>query len=58
LDAGRLRMRKVSVLPASKNLYNSGHVPADKIMRLHARTAVIENGFLWLPDEAHWIADY
>jgi predicted phage terminase large subunit-like protein len=30
----------------------------DKIMRLHAQTATIENGFVHLPEEAHWIADY
>ena len=27
-------------------------------MRLHAQTAVIENGFVLLPDEAPWLADY
>jgi predicted phage terminase large subunit-like protein len=30
----------------------------DKIMRLHAQTATIENGFVHLPVEAHWLADY
>lgn len=30
----------------------------DKIMRLHAQTATIENGFVHLPEEAHWLADY
>ena len=30
----------------------------DKIMRLHAQTATIENGFVWLPEQAHWLADY
>jgi hypothetical protein len=29
----------------------------DKIMRLHAETATIENGFVWLPEEAPWLAD-
>ena len=29
----------------------------DKSMRLHAQSAVIENGFVWLPDEAPWLAD-
>jgi hypothetical protein len=29
-----------------------------KIMRLHAQTATIENGFVHLPEEAHWLADY
>ena len=27
-------------------------------MRLHAETATIENGFVWLPQEALWLADY
>jgi predicted phage terminase large subunit-like protein len=27
-------------------------------MRLHAQTAAIENGFVHLSDEAHWLADY
>ncbi len=27
-------------------------------MRLFAQTATIENGFVWLPDEAPWLADY
>jgi hypothetical protein len=26
-------------------------------MRLHAQTATIENGFVWLPDEVPWLAD-
>ena len=30
----------------------------DKIMRLHAQSAVIENGFVHLPAEAPWLADY
>ena len=30
----------------------------DKIMRLHAQSAVIENGFVFVPDEAPWLADY
>jgi predicted phage terminase large subunit-like protein len=30
----------------------------DKIMRMHAQTAAIENGFVYLPLEAHWLADY
>jgi predicted phage terminase large subunit-like protein len=25
----------------------------DKVMRLHAQTATIENGFVYLPNEAH-----
>ncbi len=30
----------------------------DKVMRFHAQTGTIENGFVWLPEEAHWLADY
>jgi hypothetical protein len=30
----------------------------DKIMRLHAQRATIENGFVFLPDEVPWLADY
>jgi predicted phage terminase large subunit-like protein len=30
----------------------------DKIMRLHAQTAMIENGFVHLPKEAGWLAEY
>jgi predicted phage terminase large subunit-like protein len=31
---------------------------ADKIMRMHAQTAMIENGFVHLPKEAAWLAAY
>jgi predicted phage terminase large subunit-like protein len=31
---------------------------ADKVMRMIAQTAMIENGFVHLPREAHWLADY
>jgi predicted phage terminase large subunit-like protein len=35
------------------------YVPAgDKQMRLYAQTATIENGFVYLPREAPWLADY
>jgi predicted phage terminase large subunit-like protein len=30
----------------------------DKILRLHAQSAVIENGFVFVPEEAPWLADY
>jgi len=30
----------------------------DKIMRLHAQTAIIENGFGHLPEAAPWLAEY
>jgi predicted phage terminase large subunit-like protein len=31
---------------------------ADKIMRMHAQTATIENGFVHLPEAAPWLAEY
>jgi predicted phage terminase large subunit-like protein len=30
----------------------------DKIMRLHAQTGMIENGFVHLPETASWLAEY
>ena len=30
----------------------------NKVMRLHAQTAIIENGFVSLPKEASWLAEY
>jgi predicted phage terminase large subunit-like protein len=30
----------------------------DKEMRLRAQTATIENGFVYLPREAHWLSEY
>lgn len=30
----------------------------DKVMRMHSVTSTIENGFVHLPDKAHWLADY
>jgi hypothetical protein len=30
----------------------------DKIMRLHSVTSTIENGFVYLPHEADWLAVY
>jgi len=30
----------------------------DKIMRLNAQTAVIENGFVHIPEAAPWVAEY
>jgi predicted phage terminase large subunit-like protein len=30
----------------------------DKVMRMHAQTAVIENGFVHLPQAAPWLAEY
>jgi hypothetical protein len=30
----------------------------DKTMRLHAQTAVIENGFVHIPETAPWLAEY
>src|SRR6516225_8531466 len=31
---------------------------SDKVMRMHAQTAMIENGFVYLPDAAPWLAQY
>jgi phage terminase large subunit-like protein len=36
---------------------DSGHLAADKIMRLHVQTAAIENGFVVLPEAAPRRAD-
>ena len=30
----------------------------DKIMRLHAQTAMIDNGFVYIPEAAPWLAEY
>ncbi|HVH89566.1 MAG TPA: phage terminase large subunit, partial [Terriglobales bacterium] len=30
----------------------------DKIMRMHSVTSTIENGFVYLPETAHWLAEY
>jgi predicted phage terminase large subunit-like protein len=30
----------------------------DKVMRLHAQTAMIENGFVHIPESAFWLAEY
>jgi predicted phage terminase large subunit-like protein len=34
------------------------HPQTDKVMRMHAQTAMIENGFVHLPDTAPWLAPY
>jgi predicted phage terminase large subunit-like protein len=31
---------------------------SDKVMRMHAQTAMIEHGFVHLPKEAAWLAEY
>jgi predicted phage terminase large subunit-like protein len=37
----------------------TGYKPeCDKIMRLHAQTAMIENGFVHIPEAAPWLAEY
>jgi len=37
----------------------AGYQPTtDKIMRLHAQTALIENRFVRIPQEAPWLAEY
>lgn len=30
----------------------------DKIMRMHSVTSTIENGFVHIPEQAHWLAEY
>jgi predicted phage terminase large subunit-like protein len=30
----------------------------EKTMRLHSVTSTIENGFVYLPDKAEWLAEY
>ena len=30
----------------------------DKIMRLHAQTGIIENGLVYIPETAPWLAEY
>jgi predicted phage terminase large subunit-like protein len=37
----------------------TGYQPTtDKTMRLHAQTALIENGFVRIPEDAPWLAEY
>ena len=31
---------------------------SDKVMRMHAQTAMLENGFVHVPDAAPWLAQY
>ncbi|MFZ2109014.1 MAG: phage terminase large subunit [Roseiarcus sp.] len=35
-----------------------GDHEGDKVMRLFAQTATIENGFVHLPEAAHWLPDH
>ena len=30
----------------------------DKIIRMHAQTGLIENGFVYIPETAPWLAEY
>ena len=30
----------------------------DKVMRMHAQTAMIENGFVLIPETTPWLAEY
>jgi predicted phage terminase large subunit-like protein len=32
--------------------------PGDKVMRMHSQSALIENGFVYLPKEAPWLDEY
>lgn len=39
--------------------YVTGYVPSgDKVMRMHAQTALIENGSVYLPTSAYWLDEY
>ena len=65
LPAGDLIEDKASGTQLIQELIASGlsHVTGvkpdgDKIMRPHAQSAVIENDFVWLPDEGRWLANY
>ena len=58
---------KASGTQLLQDLSNEGHVNAtpysppagaDKIMRLHAQTALFENGKVLLPKEAPWLHEY
>lgn len=42
-----------------EGLYVQGIAPeGDKVMRMHAQTALIEGGFVFLPKDAPWLVDY
>src|SRR5215510_784579 len=44
---------------ASNSTSRHRFIPARvKVMRLHAQTAVIENGFVHIPETAPWLAEY
>lgn len=44
---------------ATEGLYLSRYEPdCDKVMRMHAQTAMIEAGAVYLPAKAHWLDDY
>ncbi len=46
---------KLSCAPRTKASTLTRYRPqSDKVMRLHAQTAMIENGFVHLPEEAPW----
>jgi predicted phage terminase large subunit-like protein len=46
------------LIEAGQSMATAFKPDGDKIMRLHAQTATIENGFVHIPREAHWLADY
>jgi predicted phage terminase large subunit-like protein len=46
------------LLEAGLSMVTRFNPEGDKTMRLHAQTATIENGFVHLPREAHWLPDY
>ena len=58
-DPVQFGLGRVQVLVAEGLSVVRGIKPADdKIMRLHAQTATIENGFVHLPTSAPWLADF
>jgi hypothetical protein len=56
--ASKMRRCLAFILYDTRKRWHAPNAAADKIMRLHAQSAVIENGFVWLPEEAPWLADY
>jgi phage terminase large subunit-like protein len=49
---------KASGTQLIQELREAGVSVGDKIMRLNAQTGAMEGGFVHLPREVHWLADY
>jgi predicted phage terminase large subunit-like protein len=49
---------KASGTQLIQELREAGVSAGNKIMRLNAQTGAMEGGFVHLPREAHWLADY